>query len=82
MIFFLWEIFPFKLKIFCLIQEMKIKEGTAAYKAFLETPVPVLTKFYFFDMKSSSELFYRHEAPTLEERGPYTFRYDVITLTR
>ena len=53
---------------------MKLKEGTAAYKAFLETPVPVLTKFYFFDMKSSSELFYRHEAPALEERGPYTFR--------
>ena len=27
-----------------------IKEGTAAFQAWLETPVPVYTKFYFFDM--------------------------------
>ena len=63
-----------KLKIFCLIQEMKIKEGTAAYKAFLETPVPVLTKFYFFDILNPRKVMEKHEKPILEERGPYTFR--------
>ena len=27
-----------------------IKEGTASYAAWKETPIPVYTKFYFFDM--------------------------------
>ena len=55
-------------------QQLIIKEGTAAYNAFVETPVPVLTKFYFFDMLTPQELFHNHEKPILEERGPYTFR--------
>ena len=29
---------------------MVIKEGTASYAAWRETPIPVYTKFYFFDM--------------------------------
>ena len=49
--------------------------GTAAYKAWVETPVPVYTKFYFFDMLNPTELFHKHEKPILEERGPYTFRW-------
>ena len=53
---------------------MTIREGTAAYDAFLETPVPVLTKFYFFDMLNPRDLFHNYEKPVLEERGPYTFR--------
>ena len=52
-----------------------IAEGTAAYNAWVETPIPVYTKFYFFDMVSPSDLFHRHEKPVLEEKGPYTFRY-------
>ena len=56
------------------MQQLTIKEGTAAYDAFLETPVPVLTKFYFFDMLNPRDLFHSHEKPILEERGPYTFR--------
>jgi len=57
-----------------LHSQLTIKEGTAAYDAFLETPVPVLTKFYFFDMLNPRDLFHSHEKPILEERGPYTFR--------
>ena len=53
---------------------MVIKEGTASYAAWKETPIPVYTKFYFFDMLNPQELFHRHEMPILEERGPYTFR--------
>jgi hypothetical protein len=51
-----------------------IEEGTAAYNAWVETPIPVYTKFYFFDMINPSDLFHSHEKPILEERGPYTFR--------
>ena len=29
---------------------MVIKEGTASYAAWKKTPIPVFTKFYFFDM--------------------------------
>ena len=53
---------------------MVIEEGTTSYAAWKETPIPVYTKFYFFDMLNPQELFHRHEMPILEERGPYTFR--------
>jgi hypothetical protein len=52
-----------------------IEEGTAAYNAWVETPMPVYTKFYFFDLVSPRNLFYSHEKPVIEERGPYTFRF-------
>ena len=55
-------------------QQLVIEEGTAAYNAWVETPIPVYTKFYFFDMINPSDLFHSHEKPILEERGPYTFR--------
>jgi len=57
-----------------LNSQLVIKEGTAAYNAWVETPIPVYTKFYFFDMINPSDLFHSHEKPILEERGPYTFR--------
>ena len=52
-----------------------IEEGTAAFNAWVETPIPVYTKFYFFDLISPRELFHSHEKPMVEERGPYTFRF-------
>ena len=52
-----------------------IEEGTAAYNAWVESPIPVYTKFDFFDMINPSDLFQSHEKPILEERGPYTFRH-------
>ena len=51
-----------------------VREGTASYKAWKETPIPVFTKFYFFDMVNPRELFHSKEMGILEERGPYTFR--------
>ena len=56
-------------------QQLTIKEGTAAYMAWVETPIPVYTKFYFFDMLNPRDLFHKHEKPILEERGPYVFRW-------
>ena len=53
---------------------MVLEEGTTSYAAWKETPIPVYTKFYFFDMVNPQELFHRNEMPILEERGPYTFR--------
>ena len=61
-------------------QQLTIREGTAAYKAWVETPVPVYTKFYFFDMLNPTELFHNHEKPILEERGPYVFRWGLYIL--
>ena len=59
---------------------MTIKDGTASYNAWVETPMPVYTKFYFFDMLNPRDLFHNHEKPILEERGPYTFRYVLIPI--
>jgi len=66
----------FKDDIFSVIlnAQLTIKEGTASYNAWVETPLPVYTKFYFFDMLNPRDLFHKHEKPILEERGPYTFR--------
>ena len=55
-------------------QQLTVKEGTASYNAWVETPIPVYTKFYFFDMLNPRDLFHKHEKPILDERGPYTFR--------
>ena len=57
-----------------MFQQVIIEEGTAAYDAWIETSIPMYSKFYFFDMLNPSELFHNHEKPILEERGPYTFR--------
>ena len=46
-----------------------IEEGTAAFTAWVETPIPVYTKFYFFELISPRHLFHSHEKPVLEERG-------------
>ena len=51
-----------------------IEEGTAAYNAWQETPVPVFTKFYFFDLVSPQQLLFQKEKPALYQKGPYTFR--------
>ena len=53
---------------------MTIKIGSAAYNAFVETPIPVMTSFYFFDILNPREIMEKHEKPILKERGPYTFR--------
>ena len=52
-----------------LIQQLVIEEGTAAYNAWAETPIPVYTKFYFFSLLSQPELLLRHKKPLVEERG-------------
>ena len=51
-----------------------MQEGTSSYDAWKETPIPVFTKFYFFDMVNPEELFHNKEMPVLMEQGPYTFR--------
>jgi len=66
----------FQEKIFSTIlnSQLTVKDGTAAFNAWAETPIPVYTKFYFFDMLNPRDLFHSHEKPIIEERGPYTFR--------
>ena len=40
----------------------------------MEVPVPMFSKFYFFDVLNPGLVVGRNEKPILEERGPYTFR--------
>ena len=51
-----------------------MSEGTACYKAWQETPIPVYTKFYFFDMLNAEDFVMNQAKPVVKERGPYTFR--------
>lgn len=66
----------FNNRLFSIIinSQLVIAPGTAAYNAWIETPIPIYTKFYFFDMLNPRDLFHNHEKPILEQRGPYTFR--------
>ena len=51
-----------------------VKEGTKTFDAWKKTPIPVYTKFYFFNMLNADDFQINHGKPILEERGPYTFR--------
>ena len=51
-----------------IIQQLTVKDGTAAFNAWAETPIPVYTKFYFFDMLNPRDIFHNHEKPIIEER--------------
>ena len=53
---------------------MTVKDGSAAHAAFVETPIPVMTSFYFFDILNPRKIVETREKPILKERGPYTFR--------
>ena len=57
-----------------------LSEGTVSYKAWKETPIPLYTKFYFFDMLNAEDFELNHANPVVEERGPYTFRYSAYGL--
>ena len=52
------------------IEQMTLKDGTAAYSTFVESQVPTMTKFYFFDILSPRKIMEIHQKPILEERGP------------
>ena len=40
----------------------------------MEVPVPMFSKFYFFDVLNPGLVLNKEEKPILKERGPYTFR--------
>jgi len=57
-----------------LQSQLVVQEGTKTYDAWKQTPIPVYTKFYFFNMLNAEDFEQNHGKPILEERGPYTFR--------
>jgi hypothetical protein len=59
---------------FFFLQQLVIREGTEAYNAWVSTPIPVYTRFYFFHIHNPEQILANHSKPILEERGPYTFR--------
>ena len=61
-------------------QQLVLSEGTVSYNAWKETPIPLYTKFYFFDMLNFEDFELNHANPVVEERGPYTFRYSAYCL--
>jgi len=57
-----------------LNSQLIVREGTNTFDAWKETPIPVYTKFYFYNMLNADDFQINHGKPILEERGPYTFR--------
>lgn len=57
-----------------LESQLVVREGTEAYKAWKETPIPVYTKFYFYSIVNPDDFLINHAKPILEEKGPYVFR--------
>jgi len=66
----------FKKDIFQAILEsqLTVKEGTEAYKAWKETPIPVYNKFYLYSIINPHDFLVNHAKPILEQKGPYVFR--------
>jgi len=57
-----------------LNSQLVVREGTKTFDAWQATPIPVYTKFYFFNMLNAEDFEKNHGKPIVEERGPYTFR--------
>ena len=51
-----------------------MKEGTRAFEAWKESPIPAYTKFYMFSMVNGDDYIKNNAKPIIEEKGPYTFR--------
>lgn len=66
----------FKDEIFQKILESQlvVREGTEAFRAWKETPIPVYTKFWFYSILNPEDFLENHAKPILIEKGPYVFR--------
>jgi len=51
---------------------MSLRDGTTGYKVWLSPPVPVFTKFYFFNVLNPDDVE-NGETPQVEELGPFTY---------
>jgi len=51
---------------------MSLRDSTTGYKVWLSPPVPVFTKFYFFNVLNPDEVE-NGETPQVEELGPFTY---------
>jgi len=66
---FTWDIYQGLLE-----SQLRIAEGTQAFQAWQETPIPIYSSFYFFHIINPKDFVENHAKPVLEERGPYVFR--------
>lgn len=57
-----------------LTEQLVVKEGTRAFEAWKESPIPAYTKFYMFSMVNGDDYIKNNAKPIIEEKGPYTFR--------
>lgn len=56
-----------------LPQNTVLRNGSETFDSWRNTPLPVYTQFYFFNVTNPEEIL-RGETPQLEEVGPYTYR--------
>jgi len=60
---------------------MSLTEDTTGYQVWLSPPVPVYTKFYFFNVLNPKEVE-NGSTPEVEELGPFTYNEYRSTMKR
>jgi len=53
---------------------VKLKPGTEAYNTWLNTPAPVYTNFYFFNVTNAHEFIEKSARPHVRQIGPYVYQ--------
>lgn len=58
---------------------MGLRNGTFVWDMFVETPVPIYLKVYFFNVENPEGIA-RGEIPRVKEVGPYVYRSVLLKL--
>lgn len=56
-----------------IFQEMELKKGSLSYNNWIETPLPMYSKFTMFNWTNAHEIQAINYKPNLTEVGPYVF---------
>ncbi|KAJ7392990.1 CD36 [Desmophyllum pertusum] len=55
-------------------QNVELKPGGLVYKEWVNTTIPVYMQYFVFDLKNPEEVFAGTAIPTVEQKGPYSYR--------
>lgn len=63
-----------------LIQQAQLKNGTEMFEKWVDIPIPIYIKFYFFNVTNADKFLAGvggdwSTKPEVEELGPYIYRY-------
>ena len=56
-----------------LLQQMMLVEGSSTYDEWRRPKIPIMTKFYFFNITNSKDVQKTGAKPHMQELGPYAF---------